>query len=123
MEKLSKLDLYRVKPISIIGKLFALLSYKRKQNFFVSEPYSTVKTLSWKRMYDLSISENIENYGKDILRIEKTLSRIFLQMEYEKARKESIRPDTVMENFKQEKYFAVVGDSIVYTDFALSLIK
>jgi hypothetical protein len=123
MEKLSKLDLYRVKPVSIIGKLFALLPYKRKQGFFVSEPYYAVKTLSWKKVYELSISENIDNYGKDIFRVEKTLYRIFLEIEYEKARKEGIRPDTVIENFKQEKYFTVVGDSIVYADFALSLIE
>jgi hypothetical protein len=74
-------------------------------------------------MYDLSISENIENYGKDILRVEKTLRRIFLEMEYEKVRKEGLRPDIVAENLEQEKYFAVVGDSVVYTDFALSLIE
>lgn len=123
MEKTSKLDLYRVKPISQIGKLFSKLPYKRKQNFFVSEPYSTVKTLSWKRMYALATSENIENYGKDILRVEKTLYRIFLEFEYETAYKQGIRPEIVIENFEQEKYFAVVGDSIVYTDLALSLIE
>jgi len=123
MEKLSKLDLYRVKPISIIGKLFALLHCRRKQRFFISEPYSTVKTFSWKRMYDLAISENIDNYGKDILRVEKTLRRIFLEIEYENANKQRIRPDIVMENFEQQTYFAVVGDSIVYTDLALSLIE
>ena len=47
----------------------------------------------------------------------------FLEFEYETAYKQGIRPEIVIENFEQEKYFAVVGDSIVYTDLALSLIE
>lgn len=123
MEKISKLDLYRVKPISLIGKFFAKLPHKRKQKFFASEPFLDVKVISFKRMYILSTSENVENYGKEILRIRKTLRRIFLQLEYETAHKQGVRPEIVIENFKQEKYFTIEGDSIVFTDFALSLIE
>ena len=112
----SKHDLYRAKPVSNFGKFFALLTFNQKKKFFYAENFTQIKTLSWQKVLELSTQEEVVHYGKLIKRVEKTLFRIFLAFEIEKY-------NDLFREIEQSTYFSVVDDTIVFTDYALSLIK
>lgn len=107
---ISKFELYRITPTTNLGKLFALLPYRDKQNFFEAG-----KTITWQKMYRFC-TENPSDKELNNPKFDRTVYRIFRLLEIR-------RTGNVFLDLVSSDWYKIENNELVFTERAKLLIS
>lgn len=106
---ISKFELYRITPTTDLGKFFALLPYRDKQNFFEAG-----RTITWKKMY-VFCTESPNAKEINSAKFERTIYRIFRLLEIR-------RTGNVFIDVASSDWYKIENNELIFTERAKLLI-